>query len=48
MSTFESILYHALTAEMEEPVTFFRYPKEGEYLLSLRDRILLAVEEKLK
>ena len=33
---------------LEEPVTFFRYPKEGEYLLSLRDRILLAVEEKLK
>jgi len=33
---------------LEEPVTFFRYPKEGEYLLNLRDRILLAVEEKLK
>ena len=33
---------------LTEPVTFFCYPKEGEYLLDLRDRILLAVEEKLK
>jgi hypothetical protein len=33
---------------LEEPLTFFKYPKEGEYLLELRDRILLAVEEKLK
>jgi hypothetical protein len=33
---------------LEKPLTFFEYPKEGEYLLNLRDRILLAVEEKLK
>ena len=33
---------------LSEPLTFFRYPREGEYLLDLRDRILLAVEEKLK
>jgi hypothetical protein len=33
---------------LSEPLTFFRYPREGEYLLNLRDRILLAVEEKLK
>jgi len=33
---------------MEEPLTFFRYPRESEYLPDLRDRILLAVEAKLK
>ncbi|MBR6744953.1 MAG: DUF4091 domain-containing protein [Clostridia bacterium] len=33
---------------LTEPLTFFQYPREGEYLLNLRDRILLAVEEKLQ
>ena len=39
----------ALIAEgLSEPLTFFRYPKDADYLLDLRERILLATEEKSK
>ncbi len=46
----ESLLGREKTEELIavgtlEPLTFFAYPKNGEYLLSLHDRVLLAVEQ---
>jgi len=49
----ESVLGRERTEELisvgtTEPLTFFAYPKSGEYLLSLHDRVLLAVEQAQK
>ena len=46
----ESVLGRERTEELIsvgtlEPLTFFAYPKSSDYLLSLHDRVLLAVEQ---
>ncbi len=37
---------HIINHSLDTPLTFFKYPKESDYLLSLHDRVLLAIEEK--
>ena len=49
----ESVLGRERTEELisvgtTEPLTFFAYPKDSEYLLSLHDRVLLAIEESIQ
>jgi hypothetical protein len=43
----ESVCGREFTEELIGKLDFFEYPTDSEYLLSLRDKIALAVEEKL-
>ena len=43
----ESVCGREFVEELIGKLDFFEYPTDPEYLLSLRDRIALALEEKL-